>query len=99
MQEIKCPNCGEVFQVDESGYAQILSQVRDKEFDKEIISALGLNEKLFTPLSDGGETVGKLKPEIAEKVGINSAAHFSAYFKKATGITPKKYRENYKNMI
>ena len=30
MQEIKCPNCGEVFQVDESGYAQILSQVRDK---------------------------------------------------------------------
>lgn len=36
MQEIKCPNCGEVFQVDESGYAQILSQVRDKEFDKEI---------------------------------------------------------------
>ncbi|MDY3303548.1 MAG: AraC family transcriptional regulator [Clostridia bacterium] len=37
--------------------------------------------------------------EIAEKVGINSAAHFSAYFKKATGITPKKYRENYKNMI
>lgn len=36
MQEIKCPNCGEVFQVDESGYAQIASQVRDKEFDKEI---------------------------------------------------------------
>lgn len=37
--------------------------------------------------------------EIAEKVGINSAAHFSAYFKKAAGITPKQYRENYKNMI
>ena len=36
MQEIKCPKCGEVFAVDESGYAQILSQVRDKEFDKEI---------------------------------------------------------------
>ncbi len=36
MQEIKCPNCGEVFQVDESGYAQIVQQVRDKEFAKEL---------------------------------------------------------------
>ncbi|MCI8853147.1 MAG: DUF2130 domain-containing protein [Lachnospiraceae bacterium] len=36
MQEIKCPNCGEVFAVDESGYAQILQQVRDKEFQKEL---------------------------------------------------------------
>lgn len=36
MQEIKCPNCGEVFQVDESGYAQIAQQVRDKEFEKEL---------------------------------------------------------------
>lgn len=36
MQEIKCPSCGEVFVVDESGYAQIVQQVRDKEFDKEL---------------------------------------------------------------
>ncbi len=36
MQEIKCPNCGEVFQVDESGYAQIAQQVRDHEFSKEL---------------------------------------------------------------
>ena len=36
MQEIKCPNCGTVFQVDESGYAQIVQQVRDKEFEKEL---------------------------------------------------------------
>ncbi|MBR6800947.1 MAG: DUF2130 domain-containing protein [Eubacteriaceae bacterium] len=36
MQEIKCPNCGEVFQVDETGYAQIARQVRDKEFEKEL---------------------------------------------------------------
>lgn len=36
MQEIKCPKCGEVFQVDESGYASIIKQVRDKEFSKEI---------------------------------------------------------------
>lgn len=36
MQEIKCPNCGEVFQVDETGYNQIVRQIRDKEFDREI---------------------------------------------------------------
>ncbi|MEE1247508.1 MAG: DUF2130 domain-containing protein [Acutalibacteraceae bacterium] len=36
MQEIKCPKCGEVFQVDESGYAAIVKQVRDREFEKEI---------------------------------------------------------------
>lgn len=36
MQEIKCPKCKEVFQVDESGYAAIVKQVRDKEFGKEI---------------------------------------------------------------
>ncbi len=36
MQEIKCPKCGEVFQVDESGYAAIVKQIRDKEFNKEV---------------------------------------------------------------
>ena len=38
MQEIKCPKCGEVFQVDESGYAAIVKQVRDKEFTQEIMN-------------------------------------------------------------
>ncbi|WWR16128.1 DUF2130 domain-containing protein [Lachnospiraceae bacterium JLR.KK008] len=35
MQEIKCPSCGELFVVDETGYAQIVQQVRDKEFENE----------------------------------------------------------------
>ncbi|MBQ7113776.1 MAG: DUF2130 domain-containing protein [Clostridia bacterium] len=36
MQEIKCPRCGEVFQVDEAGYAEIVRQVRDAEFHREM---------------------------------------------------------------
>ncbi len=36
MHEIKCPKCGEVFQVDESGYTAILAQVRDAEFHREL---------------------------------------------------------------
>ena len=36
MHEIKCPKCGEVFQVDESGYAELLSQVRNEAFEQEL---------------------------------------------------------------
>ena len=36
MHEIKCPNCGTVFQIDESDYQNVLKQVRDKEFESEI---------------------------------------------------------------
>lgn len=36
MNEIKCPNCGKVFKVDESGFANIIKQVRDHEFEKEL---------------------------------------------------------------
>lgn len=36
MNEIKCPNCGEVFTVNESQYSELLAQVRTAEFDKEI---------------------------------------------------------------
>ena len=36
MHEIKCPNCGKVFQVDETGYAEIVRQIHDVEFEKEL---------------------------------------------------------------
>ncbi len=36
MQEIKCPKCGEVFQIDEAGYAEIVKQVRTREFNDEL---------------------------------------------------------------
>jgi hypothetical protein len=36
MNEIKCPKCGNVFKVDEAGYADIVKQVRDHEFSKEL---------------------------------------------------------------
>lgn len=36
MSEIKCPHCGKVFTVDESGYAAIAAQVRDNEFHKDL---------------------------------------------------------------
>ena len=38
MNEIKCPKCGTMFQIDESDYDSIVKQIRDKEFEKEILS-------------------------------------------------------------
>lgn len=40
MKELKCPNCGSVFSVDEADYASIVSQVKTQEFDAEIESRL-----------------------------------------------------------
>ena len=45
MQEINCPHCGKAFKIDESGYADILKQVRDSEFDQALHDRLALAEK------------------------------------------------------
>lgn len=45
MPEIVCPHCHTAFQVDESGYAEILRQVRDKEFNKQVAERLALAER------------------------------------------------------
>lgn len=45
MNEIICPNCKKVFKVDEAGFADILKQVRDHQFEEELQSRLNLAEK------------------------------------------------------
>lgn len=45
MQDINCPHCGKAFKIDESGYAEILKQVRDNEFDQDLHERLALAEK------------------------------------------------------
>jgi hypothetical protein len=59
MQEIRCPNCGKVFQVDAAGYAQILQQVRDKEFEKE----LERREKELVQRKEGDLLIARMKQE------------------------------------
>ena len=69
MQEIKCPKCGEVFKVDETGYAAIVKQVRDKEFSKEIRE----REQRLTEEKESAvelakaQTEKELRAEIAER--------------------------------
>lgn len=45
MNEIICPNCNKAFKIDEAGFADILKQVRDHQFEEEIQSRLHLAEK------------------------------------------------------
>ena len=45
MNEIKCPNCGKAFKIDEAGYASILKQVRDSEFEYALQERLALADR------------------------------------------------------
>ena len=83
MQEIKCPKCGEVFQVDESGYAAIVKQVRDKEFEKEISA----REKAYMQQKDNAVEMAVTRTE-AEKDRI--IAQLRAQLKKKQQTTKWK---------
>ncbi len=45
MNEIICPNCKKAFKVDEAGFADILKQVRDHQFEEELANRLALADK------------------------------------------------------
>ena len=48
MNEIVCPHCQKAFKVDESGYAEILKQVRDKDFEKQLAERMKALENVNT---------------------------------------------------
>jgi len=71
MHEIKCPHCGELFSIDESGYADIVRQVHDEEFDKALKDRLVLadNERaLAIELAEA-----KIKQESVEASSVRDA--------------------------
>ncbi|OYV78611.1 MAG: hypothetical protein B7Z65_09525, partial [Ferrovum sp. 21-44-67] len=45
MNEVNCPHCSKAFKIDEAGYADILKQVRDADFDKQLHERLEQAEK------------------------------------------------------
>ena len=83
MSDIICPHCSKAFKVDETGYAQILKQVHDKEFEaslsnrivqleKEKASELQLAQKdslntLQKITADKDAEIERLKAQIREK--------------------------------
>jgi hypothetical protein len=69
MNEIKCPHCKEAFTIDEAGYADILSQVKTKEFEKELHDRLMEADRLKKAEIELVEqkAVEKIKDEVAKK--------------------------------
>ena len=69
MNEIKCPNCGKVFQVDEAGYASIVSQVRNALFEKEVADRISSVRRESAALQEKAlaELDAKHKQELAGK--------------------------------
>ena len=74
MQEIKCPKCGEVFQIDEAGYAEIVKQIRNREFNDELQrqkSTMESEKKMAVELavskanSQKEDEINKLKNQLA----------------------------------
>lgn len=66
MKEIKCPHCGQVFQVDESEYASILAQVKEEEINKQIHIELERQQALFNANKINEEN--KLKEKYQQEI-------------------------------
>lgn len=76
--EIKCPNCGEVIQLDESDYAAVARQIRDKEFEKELSrraeelrkqNDAELQLKLLQQAQDGEQAAKEASRQLSERDG------------------------------
>jgi hypothetical protein len=63
MAELKCPKCGEVFKVDEGGYAALLEQVRSSEFEKEVEGRIKDEKKKAAELAEE-----RLKNSLSESI-------------------------------
>ena len=69
MNEIICPNCKKIFKVDEAGFADILKQVRDHQFEEELQKRLDLaeNEKVNAVKLAEANLKNSLQEDLAKK--------------------------------
>ena len=91
MNEIKCPKCGTVFQIDENDYAAIVRQVRDAEFNHDLADRLHLLEQdkknalalaqeksrseLERQLAAKDAQIAAMKADISQKVAEANSRH------------------------
>ncbi|MCB0702091.1 MAG: DUF2130 domain-containing protein [Candidatus Kapaibacterium sp.] len=99
MNEIICPHCNKAFKIDESGYADILKQVRDDQFNSELHDRLAIAEKEqenAVKLAEANlknslqEHLAKKDREIAELKSSNELAIANQLSKKETEIAELK---------
>src|SRR3989344_4476292 len=78
MQDIICPHCKQVFKVDEAGFADILNQIRNHEFEKELHDRLETAVKLAEAKKDSelAELKSKISnAELEKKLAISEAVN------------------------
>ena len=68
MQELVCPSCGKAFKIDEAGYAEIIKQVRNSEFNADIRERLEIAESEKQKAVELAEV--KIKSEL-EKISVS----------------------------
>jgi hypothetical protein len=99
MNEIICPHCNKAFKIDEAGYADILKQVRDDQFNTELHDRLAIAEKEqenAVKLAEANlknslqEHLAKKDREIAELKSSNELAIANQLSKKETEIAELK---------
>ena len=110
MQEIRCPKCNEVFQVDDSGYSQIVQQVRDKEFEKEAarraeelekaknselkILEMEYEKKLESALSEKSDDITDKEKRITELEARLESMESEKQFAVANAVSEREKRFN-----
>jgi len=62
MHDIKCPHCGEAFKIDETGYSEIVRQIRDAEFHQQ------LSERLELANQDKNNAIERIKISLAGEI-------------------------------
>ena len=97
MTEIVCPHCHTAFKVDETGYAEILKQVHDKDFEKQLgerIKALETTNKLTTELavSTANATLEKERDQLKADLARAQIAQELALANALAEVTREKDR-------
>ena len=89
MSDIKCPNCGKTFNIDEADYASILNQVRDEAFEKAVkersalfdqdkktaieLAEAKLSSQMEKEVARRDAEIGRLKSEISTNAELIKA--------------------------
>lgn len=87
MPDIKCPNCGTVFSVDDMTYASIARQVRDEEFEKELESQRSIAVKLVEAEKD--QIISTLQAQVDGFQMAKSLAIYEAIEEKQSELAQK----------
>jgi hypothetical protein len=92
MNEIICPNCSKAFKIDEAGYAEILKQVRNKDFEEQLHERLQLAER--EKINAVELARAKLASELRDAAAVKDAEIQSLKARIDTGELTKKMAVN-----